>query len=299
MGVSFCLPKAQAVDFQPMYLQIQEITGAAGMADLVKRIYNYALGIIAVFALGAIVYGSVLWIISAGSPGKLEDAKSWILGAIVGIVLMFGAVLLFREINPNLPELVEPELPPVTTPTPDYSLPPMPEYTALYGTSTPSAMALRLLDQLKSAGIHLSRNADCAPGSDARSVLSDLANGRAVLVCSKGCTKTSGCERRNLDVDANLLYDTGNISAGVSRLTVTSVTGGNHSENSLHYQGKAVDVVPTSNKAADWDRVVEAYNSSGLYATCDLNGTFYSKCGSIVGKPGAHIHVQSVPFRNY
>lgn len=119
-----------AADFQyqPMYLKIQRFANPTGVADLVNRIYLYALGLIAVFALGAIIYGAILWTVSAGNPSKIGTAKSWIIGAIAGLALLLGAVLLFNEINPNLNILVEPtksmEL--ISTPTPSYVIPTTP-----------------------------------------------------------------------------------------------------------------------------------------------------------------------------
>lgn len=114
-----------AADFQyqPMYLKIQRFANPTGVADLVNRIYLYALGLIAVFALGAIIYGAILWTTSAGNPSRIGTAKSWITGALLGLVLLLGAVILFNEINPNLNTLVEPtaSMAPISTPTPSYS----------------------------------------------------------------------------------------------------------------------------------------------------------------------------------
>ncbi|MBI5306305.1 hypothetical protein HZB04_01845 [Candidatus Wolfebacteria bacterium] len=85
-----------------------------GIADLVSKFYNYALAAVGVAALGVIIYGGILWITSAGNPGKISEAKEWITGAIFGVVLLISAVLLFNTINPEIASLKEPVIKTVT-----------------------------------------------------------------------------------------------------------------------------------------------------------------------------------------
>ncbi len=79
-----------------------------GIAGLVSTFYNYALSAVGVAALGAIIYGAIIWITSAGAPGKIGEAKELITGAIFGVVLLVSAALLLKTINPELVELKEP-----------------------------------------------------------------------------------------------------------------------------------------------------------------------------------------------
>jgi len=72
------------------------------IAGLVKNFYNYALAAVGVAALGAIIFGGVKYTVSAGNPSSQTDAISWITGAVWGLVLLLGANLLLRTINPKL-----------------------------------------------------------------------------------------------------------------------------------------------------------------------------------------------------
>lgn len=75
------------------------------IADLVGKFYNYALAAVGVAALGAIIFGGVKYTVSAGNPSGQSDAISWITGAVWGLVLLLGANLLLRTINPELTSL--------------------------------------------------------------------------------------------------------------------------------------------------------------------------------------------------
>ena len=81
------------------------LKGATDPGALVIKFYEYALGIVGIVALGVIIYGAILWIVSTGNPSKIQEAKSWIMGAIWGITLLLGATLILRTINPRLAEI--------------------------------------------------------------------------------------------------------------------------------------------------------------------------------------------------
>jgi len=83
------------------------------IAGLVKNFYNYALAAVGVAALGAIIFGGVKYTVSAGNPSSQTDAISWITGAVWGLVLLLGANLLLRTINPQLVNLEMTKLEPV------------------------------------------------------------------------------------------------------------------------------------------------------------------------------------------
>lgn len=72
---------------------------------MISSLYQYALSIVGVIALGAIIYGAILRIVSSGNPGKISEANDWIWGAIWGILLLFGGYLILQTINPGLVNL--------------------------------------------------------------------------------------------------------------------------------------------------------------------------------------------------
>ncbi|KKR89268.1 MAG: hypothetical protein UU85_C0004G0109 [Candidatus Wolfebacteria bacterium GW2011_GWA2_42_10] len=96
---------AADLNFQPSYPWGE---GEQPIGGLVSKFYIYALAIVGVVALGAIIYGGILYTVSSGSPSQQQEAKNWITGAIWGVVLLAGAVLLLRTINPELVKLTEP-----------------------------------------------------------------------------------------------------------------------------------------------------------------------------------------------
>ncbi|PIR44330.1 hypothetical protein COV23_00355 [Candidatus Wolfebacteria bacterium CG10_big_fil_rev_8_21_14_0_10_31_9] len=103
-----------AADYTPFSTGLpSSIKDAKGFAPLVGAIYNYALGIVGLVAFGAMAWGGVLWVVSSASPSKLIEAKSWIWGAIWGILLLLGAYIILYTINSNLTNLVEPEIGPI------------------------------------------------------------------------------------------------------------------------------------------------------------------------------------------
>ena len=64
--------------------------------------YQFSLWIGGALALGMIVAGGVMRIVSAGSPDKIHEANDMITSAIFGLLLLFGAVLVLNTINPQL-----------------------------------------------------------------------------------------------------------------------------------------------------------------------------------------------------
>ena len=88
------------------------VTSGTSPGNFVNGFYQFALMIGGVLAFGAVVYGGILYAISAGNPGKQSEGKEWIKSAIYGLLLLAGAYLVLYTINPNLVNL---SLPPLST----------------------------------------------------------------------------------------------------------------------------------------------------------------------------------------
>jgi 4-amino-4-deoxy-L-arabinose transferase-like glycosyltransferase len=86
---------------------IKEVTDIAGY---IRSFYLTALGLAGLLAMANIVIGALLYTLSAGSIAKREDAKDRITQAIVGLILLFGAFIVLRTINPELVSLKQPTL---------------------------------------------------------------------------------------------------------------------------------------------------------------------------------------------
>lgn len=74
-------------------------------AYLVSKFYQIALGLVGAAALGIILYGAILYTLSAGSPPKQSEARDWITGGIWGVVLLLSAYLILYTINPKLVDI--------------------------------------------------------------------------------------------------------------------------------------------------------------------------------------------------
>lgn len=77
--------------------------------------YNFTLMIGGVLALGAIVYGGILYAASAGNPSKQSEGREWIKSALIGLLLLAGAYLVLYTINPDLVKLNLPSLTSINT----------------------------------------------------------------------------------------------------------------------------------------------------------------------------------------
>lgn len=87
-------------------------------ASMVANIYQFALIVAGILAFGQIVYAGIQFTISAGNPSKQSDAKDRITQALLGLLLLFGAVLILRTINPKITGGTNPEISGTTTPAP-------------------------------------------------------------------------------------------------------------------------------------------------------------------------------------
>ncbi len=76
-----------------------------GIAGQIGNFYQWALGIGGLIALGVLIFGGIIYIISAGNASRQDDAKQWLSGALIGILLLFGSFLVLNTINPELTKL--------------------------------------------------------------------------------------------------------------------------------------------------------------------------------------------------
>ena len=81
----------------------------------IANFYELALMLGGVLAFGAVVYGGVLYAISAGNPSKQTEGKEWIESALIGLLLLAGAYLILYTVNPNLTNINLPAIPAVQT----------------------------------------------------------------------------------------------------------------------------------------------------------------------------------------
>lgn len=102
------LPPVQALQISnyPSFLNIKE---GMGFVELISTIFNFLLLVAGLAAFVVIILGGIRYLTSVGDPSKMDDAKSQIFSAILGIIVLFSSWMVLNTINPNLVELKEPE----------------------------------------------------------------------------------------------------------------------------------------------------------------------------------------------
>jgi len=70
--------------------------------EYVQYIYYFLLGLSGIIALGVLIYAGFQYFTSAGNPEKINEAKSRITAALLGLLILIGSYLILYSINPNL-----------------------------------------------------------------------------------------------------------------------------------------------------------------------------------------------------
>ena len=110
LGLLFSAAPAFAVSISTAIPGMGNVSSATPPGAYVGAFYNFALMASGILALGAIVYGGVLYATSAGNSSKQSEGKAWITSALTGLLLLGGAYLILYTINPNLVNLNLPSL---------------------------------------------------------------------------------------------------------------------------------------------------------------------------------------------
>jgi TRAP-type C4-dicarboxylate transport system permease small subunit len=101
---------------------------SSGIQGFVANFYSFALIIAGILAFGAIVWGGIKYATGGGNPTSESEGKSWITGALLGLLLLGGAWIILTTVNPQIASLniaglpnlngVSPSPSPSPTPTP-------------------------------------------------------------------------------------------------------------------------------------------------------------------------------------
>ena len=65
----------------------------------IHAIYNYTIKIIIIIAAIALMIGGVLWLISAGNANRVSQAKNWIKGSLIGLILSLTSMFCFMKLT--------------------------------------------------------------------------------------------------------------------------------------------------------------------------------------------------------
>ncbi len=88
----------------------ETLTAASPFSDYMHYLYNFgmSLGFLAVFL--AFIIAGFIYITSAGRPEKVQEAKSRIVSALSGMLLLVATYLILTTINPSLSVFRDPEV---------------------------------------------------------------------------------------------------------------------------------------------------------------------------------------------
>lgn len=69
------------------------------LTPLIKNIITWMLSLVGILALGAIIWGGVLYIVSGGNDSRIQMAKQIIFWAIVGLVIVTLAFVILSTVS--------------------------------------------------------------------------------------------------------------------------------------------------------------------------------------------------------
>lgn len=72
------------------------------IADYIQTIFRAFILVVGILAVVMIVYGGIKWIAAAGNPGRIQDARTTIDNAVIGLILALTSVVLLNIISPSL-----------------------------------------------------------------------------------------------------------------------------------------------------------------------------------------------------
>lgn len=97
------------------------------LADYIKALYVYGIGSLMILAVIVMMIGGVVWLTAGGNEQRIADAKQWINGSLLGVLIAVSSYLILNIINPALTELSPIKLASVQK----EDLPDFPDYQAL------------------------------------------------------------------------------------------------------------------------------------------------------------------------
>lgn len=157
----------------------------------IQQLYNFALVIGGILAVGMIVAGSI-YISVSGSVDKEREGKSFITSALLGLAILFGAYLILKTINPNLTVLTPPSAPSVDLSTIESS-----QSTTGGIVSTPQSYLTQYPNYCQKTGSTITETSQ-TDDSEAANVKELASNGVGISstgqctdMCTIGCTSVA------------------------------------------------------------------------------------------------------------
>lgn len=80
----------------------QTVVDGQTIANYIRAVFIYFVWTVGIVAVFMIVYGAVRWIAAGGNPGRINDARTTVDNAVIGLIIALTSVVLLRVINPEL-----------------------------------------------------------------------------------------------------------------------------------------------------------------------------------------------------
>ncbi|MEI8361136.1 MAG: pilin [bacterium] len=74
----------------------------APIAEYIKWVYKYLIGIVGILATVMLMYGGFRWIMGAADSGAINEAKDTIASSLIGLTLAVSSYLILATVNPDL-----------------------------------------------------------------------------------------------------------------------------------------------------------------------------------------------------
>ncbi len=227
--------------------------------ELIEEIYMLGLGLSGAAAFGVIIFGAILYTVSAGNASTQGEARKWMEGGLWGLGLLLGAYLILYTINPGL----------VNNLSTDFGVVPERAEPSRYGVSNTTLSSNTVLDDTGGRKLAQEIGVKFKDNVSFQNVrLSTMDELRQLQTDYKASSY-------NADLLPNLIY-------------VTSVTEGSHALGpQSHASGNKFDLRPNSTLdffiRSTYTRVGTRSDGSVLYQS--PRGTIYAD-EPATGKPG-------------
>lgn len=278
------------------YLCVPTGSNKVTLYECINKLYRVAIVVTSIAALFFLVFAGYLYMTAEGNSENVTKAKTYVQSTIAALVILLTGYLLLKAINPDLTQFSALDLAnyrgaqPPPAGAPPAGAPP--------AVSADVQAAARNIQGNSRISVNSSR-CDCT-GNCPSNTLTALAAGQAArkdgpgTACNTGTVLVSKAMLDGLNATAN---------AGNSFI-LESLTGGHHSANSSHYQGRAADVIPQNASASSQASLIQSLQSNGARVVaieCSLNGqsVYWPVPGSAqandnrcIGRSGYHVHVE-------
>lgn len=255
--------------------------------NCINRLYRFSLILASVIAVFFIVIAGYLYMSAEGNQEAVDKAKSILTSSITALVILFAGYILLKAINPDLVQFQTIQPPSVVGP-------------AAGAVGADVQAAAKNIQSNSKIAVN-STGCNCT-GNCPNKTLADLAAGNKAQFDGPGVGQ-QGCNSGTTSVNLTMLSALLTAANEGNSFTITSITGGHHSNTSdPHYQGKAVDVVPNPPTTSAQVALVGSLRQNGaskIGLECSaVSGGFLTLDGSndasgaCIGKDGYHIHAQ-------